>query len=69
MKLNSGRPVRVFINQPSKSQPLHKYHGKYAIAIPEDGPICDIHFTEGAVHSSRVPKLSLNIVKLSSAED
>lgn len=68
-KLSSGRPRRVWINQPSTLQPHHKLHGKYAIAIPEEGPVCDIHFTEGDVHSMRIQKLCISVVKLSSAED
>lgn len=69
MKLTTGRPRRVFINQPSTLQHHHKLHGRYAIAIPENGPVCEIHFTEGDVHSMRIQKGCLDIIKLSSAED
>lgn len=69
MALDTGRPVRVWINQPSTLQPDHRLHGKKGIAIPEEGKFVDIHFTDGLVHSMRIAKLSLSVYKLSSAED
>jgi len=60
-KLSRGRPVRVFINQPSTLQPHHDIHGKVGIAIPEDGEVLDIHFCEGSIHSMRIHKSALSI--------
>lgn len=65
------RPYRAWINQPSTTQPLHALHGKRCIAvkhIPDDGMV-DVYFTEGSLHSMRVPKRSISQIKLSSAED
>ncbi len=60
MGLDSGRPVRVWINQPSTLQPNHKLHGKVGIAIPEKGKFVDLHFCDGLVYSMRIAKSSLS---------
>lgn len=61
MILDSGKPRRVFINQPSKSQLLHSFHGKVGIAIPNKGKNCYVYFTDGIIYSMRVPKDCLSL--------
>jgi hypothetical protein len=65
-----NRAKRVYINQPSKSQKCHKYHGKYGIAVPcEIENMSYVHFTEGPVFSMLMDNNALDVVKISSAED
>ena len=56
------RPVRVWVNQPSTSQPDHEFHGKVGIAIPpvDDNGIVDVFFTDGPIVSSRMFASSLS---------
>ena len=60
---------RARINQPSELQPLHLYHGRVCIAQDAPGPMVDIGFTEGPVHTMRIPKLCISRCSLSSAPD
>lgn len=48
-------PTRVWINQPSSNQPMHKYHGMVAIAHtePNTGRL-RLYFTTGDVTSMYV---------------
>lgn len=55
MNLNKfKRPTRVWINQPSGLQPLHKYHGEVVTAWEEPTGDVSIYFNKGDVHSMRV---------------
>lgn len=58
--MNTGRPQRVLINQPSTLQPHHELHGKVGIIIPEKGKYVDIFFCTGKLYSMRIEKLSLD---------
>jgi hypothetical protein len=49
---------RAMIDQPSRIQPLHKYHGMKGIAV-ESKDTCQMWFTEGEIISMEVPKLCL----------
>lgn len=40
------KAIRMWINQPSTLQPLHKYHGTNVLAIPEAGGYT-IYFLSG----------------------
>lgn len=57
---------RAFINQPSASQPLHKYHARYCIALDDGNRFIRIYFTEGDTHSLIADRLCIDKVKLSS---
>ena len=66
------RPYRAWYNQPSTLQPLHHLHGKVCIAYDGNGDGDDYttaYFTDGDIHSMRVPRAALVRVKLSSAKD
>ena len=55
-------PRRVWINQASTLQPLHKYHGKVGIAVyDKKSKTVSLHFTEGDVHSMIVPISSIEL--------
>jgi hypothetical protein len=52
---------RMWINQPSKLQPLHKLHGTNVLAVHEyDSTYC-IFFLDGPVVSQQVSRLCLSI--------
>lgn len=55
---------RMWINQPSKDQPLYSYHGVKVLSdlIPEfeGATSCKVYFTEGNVISMSVPFLCLS---------
>lgn len=66
------KPTRVWVNQPSKNQPYHNYHGMVGIAWTDDDGFTNIYFTHGDIHSMRINPLSLetknshtNIFKIS----
>jgi hypothetical protein len=46
---------RVWINQPSNLQPLHKYHGMNALADVSDPEEVTVYFLRGAVVSMMLP--------------
>lgn len=49
---------RMFINQPSTLQPLHKYHGMNVLLNPKDGTVYPV---EGPIHSMMVPSDCLSM--------
>lgn len=59
-----GQPVitaeckRMWINQPSKDQPLHRLHGTNVILVPRKGEdeTVTVYFTSGVIVSQMVPK-------------
>lgn len=54
---------RMWINQPSKNQPLHSYHGVKVLSDLkpefEGSTSCRVYFTEGNVISMSVPLICL----------
>ena len=62
--MNIDSPCRVWINQPSKLQPLHKYHGKVGIAFKDSNDIITVYFTEGSLLSMIVPENVLVSMRL-----
>lgn len=48
-------PTRVWINQPSTLQPLHKLNGQVVTAWTEPNGETTIYFNKGNVTSMRVP--------------
>lgn len=66
-KMNHKIPqiYRAWINQPSTLDPCHKHHGKYCIVNDTGDTSVDVYFTEGVLHSMRVPRLSVSRVNLS----
>jgi hypothetical protein len=55
------QPRRMWINQPSTSQPEHGLHGCNVLAVPEvDGEYFTVYFLTGPIVSTRVSKLSLS---------
>jgi hypothetical protein len=67
----SQKIYRGVINQPSTLQPLHDMHGKYCIVVDDDSSskVVRLYFIEGVVHSMMAPRLCVDKIKLSSAED
>ena len=62
------RVYRGWVNQPSTLQPLHELSGTRCIVVDySDRCTVDIYFTEGNVHSMRVPRLCISEYHLSSA--
>ena len=59
------RTYRAWINQPSKSQPLHDLHGRYCIVEDTGDVSVRIWFTEGSLHSMQAPRNTISEVKLS----
>lgn len=53
-------PKRMWINQPSTLQPLHKHHGTNVLARHEQGDTWQIFFLSGDVISMQASKLSLS---------
>lgn len=52
---------RMWINQPSTLQPLHKYHAKNVLAVVDKRhPTYDVYFTEGDIISANVPAYCLS---------
>jgi hypothetical protein len=58
---------RAWINQPSTLQALHYLHGHHCIAQDKGEDHVRIFFTEGPVHSMRVPRQSISEIHLSKA--
>jgi hypothetical protein len=58
--LDRGFAVRMWINQPSTSQPLHHLHGTNVLALRENDDTCRIYFLSGDVISQQAPRLSLS---------
>lgn len=54
------KPLRVFVNQPSKLQKFHKLHGSTGIAILEKDEV-RIHFTTGPVFSQFIDANALDV--------
>ncbi len=46
---------RMWINQPSKLQPLHHLHGTRVLATPERKGIMRVYFVDGDVISMECP--------------
>lgn len=55
-------PCRVWINQPSTLQPMHKYHGMRGIAMtdPSQSDAVRIYFTEGNLLSMQIDPICLS---------
>lgn len=51
---------RMWINQPSKHQPLHNLHGTNVLACVETEDICCVYFLSGPVTWAIAPRLSLS---------
>lgn len=47
---------RMWINQPSTLQPLHKLHGTNVLAKRDTDATCRVYFLSGDVVSQQVPK-------------
>lgn len=60
---------RAFIDQPSRLQPLYHLDRKKCIVNDTKEEIVDVYFTEGKVHSMRIPRICITKLKLSSAEN
>ena len=50
---------RMWVNQPSKSQPLHHLHGTNVLAVKEGNAMC-IYFLSGPVISRQCMSLFLS---------
>jgi hypothetical protein len=59
---------RAWINQPSTSQPLHKFNGKNCIVQDTGEKSVRLFFTEGAIHSMQAPRQCISEIKLSKIE-
>jgi len=58
---STGFGTRMFINQPSRLQPLHDLHGKLVIAMPAEGLQSRTCYTiDGIVSSMEVPASALS---------
>lgn len=53
-------PTRMWINQPSKNQPLHKLNGTNVLAVRELGGMYRIYFLSGDTISMRCPRYCLS---------
>lgn len=51
---------RMWINQPSKYQPLHHLHGTNVLACVVTKDICCVYFLSGPVIWAIAPRLSLS---------
>lgn len=52
--------IRYMINQPSKTQPLHKQHGLFVLGPDSiEEPFVDVYPMSGFIVSMRVPRLCL----------
>lgn len=51
---------RMWINQPSTFQPLHKLHGVLVLAAHESNTLARAYFIEGDVISQQIPWTSLS---------
>lgn len=58
-----SKPIRMWINQPSTLQPLHKLHGTNVLAIDcnYNDRLKEIYFLQGDTISMLAPKLSLSL--------
>ena len=54
------QPVRMWINQPSKRQPLHHLHGTNVLAVPAYPKTMRIYFLSGPVVSQQALTLWLS---------
>lgn len=50
------KTYRAWVNQPSKLQPLHGFHGKKCIVNDYGDTVVTVWFTEGEIHSMVVPR-------------
>lgn len=55
-----NKPRRMWVNQPSTLQPLHKHHGKNVLAIPDGVGCMQVFWLSDRTISSRVPVLCLS---------
>lgn len=66
MQITYHDVFRAWVNQPSKQQPFHEYHGMLVIAVPEDENHCCIfpvsgpYPQDGDIISMRCPNLCLS---------
>lgn len=51
---------RMWINQPSTLQPLHKLNGVNVLAVEETDKIMRVYFLTGDTISQQVPRLCLS---------
>lgn len=54
------KPQRAWINQPSKLQPFHKYHGTRVLAMLDYPGTANVYFLDGDVISQQLPTLALS---------
>ena len=54
------QPKRMWINQPSTLQPLHKLNGTNVLAVRQDNGNYRIYFLSGPVVSQDCPRLCLS---------
>lgn len=52
--------TRMWINQPSKLQPLHRLHGTNVLAHPDTDGVHRVYFLFGDVVSQQVPSEALS---------
>jgi hypothetical protein len=55
----TSTPIRVWVNQPSTSQPPHHLHGQRFLAVHEKDDIFRIYFLSGSVISQQISKDAL----------
>ncbi len=61
MARTSNTPMaRMWINQPSTLQPLHKLHGVRVLACPDTDTAMRAYFLSGSVISMQVPHEALS---------
>lgn len=56
----SALPVRMWINQPSTLDSLHRWHGTNVLAIPETDTVSRAYLLSGDVSSMQVPTSALS---------
>ena len=61
MENNKPKIERMWINQPSTLQPLHKYHGKKVLAAMTEEISIRVYPCEGDIIEMTVPKWVLAI--------
>lgn len=59
-KTSNSPMARMWINQPSTLQPLHKMHGTRVLACPDTDTTMRAYFLSGNVISMQVPREALS---------
>ena len=56
----NSKPQRMWVNQPSTSQPMHELHGKNVLAVPDYPGSMTIYHLSGEIISSSALSLWLS---------